>query len=177
MNTKKILIAFLSSIILSACNNLQMTDKEVVSEETTHEIIKQNTFSNSDNIRVPNNFFLIDSSWKLDIYNGEKIYSNINVTMNFNKNFNKEYDLMVSGKSACNSYNTDIKIDTNNHNFKNSGNFILTKMLCFDPSIINMESNFIDMLKNNNKIEKYNNERIVLTDSKLNTYEFLLMKK
>ena len=40
-----------------------------------------------------------------------------------------------------------------------------------------MESNFIDMLKNNNKIEKYNNERIVLTDSKLNTYEFLLMKK
>ena len=171
---RKIMLATLLSIMLSGCsatNNIN--DKAYEKAVSKKSRSAHDRIMATDNIRVPNNFFLLDTSWKLDFYNENKVDKDIYVTMNFTNSFNYEYKLMVSGKSACNSYSVDVDIDTNAHLFKASEKIMITNNNCHDPKIKLMDANFINTLIDNKKIEKFNNNRIILTDKHANTYEFI----
>jgi heat shock protein HslJ len=103
----------------------------------------------SINMNVPNNHYLVDTQWRASHYNDEIIPEKYTISMEFQANLLSKDELLLSGKAACNSYNTDISVDVNAHRFSKPNNLLVTEMACADPNQRALESHFINAVTNN----------------------------
>ena len=161
---KFIIVTALVSMV-SGCNITPYNNNK--SEESEHHT----KIAATNNILVPTNNFLKNTTWKLIQFNDDVVPKSVKVNMTFQKIIAYENEkLLIKGKGTCNSYNAEISINVNKHNFEFlDGRFMNDK--CYDPTLRKIEKKFFYTLKNNRKIEKHSHNHIIMEDD-LNTFVF-----
>jgi heat shock protein HslJ len=163
---KKILLGCIAlSTILMGC---QTTNETYKTSKTNVSITA------TDNMLVPNTHLLKDTSWKLVEFNNKDIENEM-VTIHFQDNIYSEYDLMISGKSGCNSYNGSISINIKFHRIDASKDRVSTEKYCSKPLTRKIENAFFNVLDNNTKFEKHDSQHLLLQDD-LSTFIFKKFK-
>jgi heat shock protein HslJ len=142
--------------------------------QTTNENYKTNktnvSIEATDNMLVPNNHLLKNTSWKLVEFNNKEISKEI-VTIHFQDNIYSEYELMISGKSGCNSYNGSMSINIKYHKIDAAKDRVSTEKYCSKPLTRKIENAFFNVLDNNTKFEKHDSQHLLFQDD-LNTFIF-----
>lgn len=171
MNIKKLIALSLLSIVITGCGSTKLYLSDIKESKGTKLYLsdfKEDKMSkrklNIEDVNVPTDFYLVNKTWLLTKINDESLANNITVTMKFQQGFNITYPVMLSGKSACNSYTTDIKIDEEENNILLSNEFTITKKHCFEENVMEMESEFVNLLKENKKIFRKNQQELVLVN-------------
>lgn len=165
MKLKNIAMISLFSFFLAGCESTKI----YISDLQKNEPEKKLTL---DDVNVPTDFYLVDKTWMLSSINGEAVENNIVVTMKFQNGFNKSYPVMLSGKSGCNSYTTDLKVGKISKSLELSDEFTITRKVCFEENIMDVEKLFINAIKDNEKIIRKNQTQIILEDNKKRKFLF-----
>lgn len=168
MRFKTIALAGIILSILSGCQSTKINLGDYKEEKTKETLT-------IDNVNVPTDFYLVGKSWKLKTIDKKPVMENIIVTLKFQKSFNKKYPIMLSGKSACNSYTTDININDKTKKLEVSTPITHTKKICFEENIMSMEKKFLKSLQKNKKIHRKNTKELILTNKNNEEYLFGLM--
>ena len=161
---KKALITF----ILGACLSQGVSATHI----STDDIKK---VSNA-NMMVPNNHYLVDTQWRATHYNDDDIPDKYTVSMEFQENLLSKDELLLSGKAACNSYNTDISVDVNARKFTPPNNLLITEMACADPNQRALEAHFVDALTKNIQLRKEGRNYLTI-NSLHHTFRFVRVRK
>ncbi len=167
MKLKTVAMISLFSFFLAGCETTGT--KIYLSDLQKNEPEKKLTL---DDVNVPTDYYLVDKTWMLSTINGEAVENNVIVTMKFQNGFNKSYPVMLSGKSGCNSYTTDLKVGKVSKALELSNEFTITRKVCFEENIMDVEKLFINAIKDNEKIVRKNQTQIILEDDKKRKFLF-----
>tara|TARA_B100000700_G_scaffold298745_1_gene364952 strand:+ start:1266 stop:1817 length:552 start_codon:yes stop_codon:yes gene_type:complete len=169
---KKILLLGTLSILLSGCSSMDWlgdyssnsSDKKEEKKEIQQKTIdsEKTEIKSTNNILVPSTHFLMHSNWKLESVNGKSINPDYHITIHFKNNLYSEHDLLISGKSGCNSYQTTGSVLPLQSKMEVSEQVLSTKMYCADPNLRALEKLFLKVLKDNKKIERHSDKVLYL---------------
>lgn len=165
---KKILLVGTLSILLSGCSSMDWlgdySDEKSDTKQKEAKVVEneKTKIESTDKILAPSNHFLMHSSWKLEAVNGKQVNPDYNVTIHFKNNLYSEHDLLISGKSGCNSYQTTGSLIPLQSKMDVSEQVLSTKMYCADPNLRALENLFLKTLTDNKKIERHSDKVLYL---------------